>query len=156
MRISQEGNPLSLEINPLDPSSPTSTLPIASLPELLTGIGQGNATGLSLKDGKVVLTGSNPPNVVVAGGEVAVTGNLTNEGGAIEILAWGDITTRDLNSSSSETAGGNITVKSVTGKVKTGDINAGSSDNNSNSGNVSIQAETLEWKDPQATFKQDP
>src|SRR4029079_12964046 len=61
VRISQEGNPLSLEINPLDPSSPTSTLPIASLHELLTGIGQGNATGLSLKDGKVVLTGSNPP-----------------------------------------------------------------------------------------------
>ncbi|MEG4634120.1 filamentous hemagglutinin N-terminal domain-containing protein, partial [Microcoleus sp. AR_TQ3_B6] len=163
VRISQSGNPLSLEIEALGSSSPTSTVQIASLPELLTGpggIGQQNATGISVNasSGEVVLT---PSNRAVAAGDVAVTGNLTTNGGPIEIQAAnslavstdlttnggaialkakGDISTVDLNSSSSTTSGGNITVTSVTGKVGTGDINAGSSDNKSNSGDVTITA----------------
>src|SRR4028119_956999 len=76
--IKQEGNLLSLDIQPPGTSSPTSPIAIASLPELLTGIGQENATGLSFEDGKVVLTASNPVKSVAAG-DVAVTGNLTTE-----------------------------------------------------------------------------
>ncbi len=147
VRVSEANSLLSLEIQAAGTSSTDSGLPIASLPELLTGIGQGNATGLSLENGQVVLTASNPANRVVAAGDVAVTGNLTTLGGAIEIQAAnsvavstnltteggaialkanGDISTGDLNSSSSSrnTPGGNITVTSGTGKVETGSIDA--------------------------------
>ncbi|MEG3960314.1 two-partner secretion domain-containing protein, partial [Microcoleus sp. herbarium2] len=183
VRVTEANNLLSLEIKPLETSSPDSTR-IATLPELLTGISQETATGVSVKDGQVVLTGSSRE---VAAGDVAVTGNLTTEGGAIAIQAAnslavstnltteggpialkadGDITTGDLNSNSSNTAGGNITVTSKngnitagdlnsnssktdggnitvtseTGKVETGDINAGSSAKDSKSGDVSITA----------------
>ncbi|MBD0307323.1 MAG: filamentous hemagglutinin N-terminal domain-containing protein, partial [Microcoleus sp. T1-bin1] len=163
VRVSQAGSVLSLDIQPSGTSSPDSGLKIATLPQLLTGISQDSATGVSVKDGKVVLTASNP-NREVAAGDVAVTGNLTTqgkaieiqaanslavstnltaEGGAIALQANGDISTRDLDSSSSTTSGGNITVTSVTGKVETGKINAsfsGSSKNKSNSGDVSIKA----------------
>src|SRR4028119_301965 len=53
VRVTSAGSVLSLEINPLETSSPTSTLPIATLPQLLTGpggIGSENATGISVKD----------------------------------------------------------------------------------------------------------
>jgi filamentous hemagglutinin family protein len=62
VRISQAGNLLNLEIAP--PSADTQpsnwTLPVATLPQLLTGSGDvGNATGITLNDdGTVVLTGS--------------------------------------------------------------------------------------------------
>jgi filamentous hemagglutinin family protein len=51
VRLSQPGNPLSLDIQPI--SSGTTqpanwTLPISSLPQLLTGGGGGNATGVTL------------------------------------------------------------------------------------------------------------
>jgi hypothetical protein len=50
---------------------------------------------------------------IQAANSLAVSTNLTTEGGAIALEANGDITTGDLNSSSSTTAGGNITVTSV-------------------------------------------
>ena len=87
VRVSPENSLLSLEIQASGTSSTDSGLPIASLPELLTGgIGQGiTATGVSVNDNnEVVLTASNR---VVAAGDVAVTGNLTTQGGAIEIQA---------------------------------------------------------------------
>ena len=64
LRITPEGHLLSLEI----PASVTSsnTL-VTSLPQLLTGSGLGNATGLTVNNGQVELTGSstsvNPGNV---------------------------------------------------------------------------------------------
>ncbi|WP_445240552.1 two-partner secretion domain-containing protein [Microcoleus vaginatus] len=73
VRVSQRGNLLSLEIEPPSATSSTETavtasaLPIALLPELLTGIGETNATGLSVNaSGEVVLTASN--RAVAAGG----------------------------------------------------------------------------------------
>ena len=186
VRVSDENSLLSLEIPASGTSSTASTLPITSLPDLLTGprgIGQENATGISVNaSGEVVLTASNPLNPVVAAGDVAVTGNLTTQGGAIAIQAAnsvavstnlttqggaitiqaakslavskdltteggpiaikanGDISTLDLDSSSITTKGGTITVTSDTGKVETGNINAGSSYSRGDAGNVSIQA----------------
>ncbi|MEG4291034.1 filamentous hemagglutinin N-terminal domain-containing protein, partial [Microcoleus sp. C2C3] len=173
VRVSEANSLLSLEIQASGTSSTGSGLPIASLPELLTGIGQANATGLSLDNGQVVLTASNPANRVVAAGDVAVTGNLAPEGGAIEIQAAnsvavstnlttqggaialkanGDISTRDLNSSSNND-GGNINVTSETGKVETGNINAGSSDKNGDSGNVTINAGDVETVGPSSNIQ---
>ncbi|MEG4951162.1 filamentous hemagglutinin N-terminal domain-containing protein, partial [Microcoleus sp. F8-C5] len=164
VRVRQGGNLLSLEIERPSETSSTrtssataSTLPIASLPELLTGIGETNATGISVNaSGEVVLTASNR---AVAAGDVAlkdasaraieiqaantiaVSGNLTSsQGGAIALEASGDISTVDLDSHSETTAGGNITVTSRTGKVETGNISAGSIDKTSNAGDVSIAA----------------
>jgi len=63
VRISQSGSLLSLDIQPVkasDSKPDNWKLPVASLPELLTGGGEvGNATGVTVKsDGTVVLTGS--------------------------------------------------------------------------------------------------
>jgi hypothetical protein len=61
VRISQQGNLLNLEIAPPADTQPSNwTLPVATLPQLLTGSGDvGNATGITLNDdGTVVLTGS--------------------------------------------------------------------------------------------------
>jgi CHAT domain-containing protein len=63
VRISQEGNLLSLDVKPLtaaDSQPKNWALPIASLPQLLTGSGEvGSATKMTVNsDGTVVLTGS--------------------------------------------------------------------------------------------------
>ncbi|PSB33727.1 CHAT domain-containing protein [Stenomitos frigidus] len=64
VKLSQPGSLLSLEIQPIALSQPTTlpnawSLPIASLPQLLTGGNFGNATGVSVNsDGTVALTGS--------------------------------------------------------------------------------------------------
>ncbi len=61
VRISQAGNLLSLDVQPIaaNGSQPNNwTLPVLSLPQLLTGGGGGNATGITVIDnGHVVLTG---------------------------------------------------------------------------------------------------
>ncbi|NJK70328.1 MAG: filamentous hemagglutinin N-terminal domain-containing protein [Microcoleus sp. CSU_2_2] len=161
VRLSQEGNLLSLEIEPPSgtaPPPPSGTLlSIASLPELLTGIGATNATGVSVNaSGQVVLTASNQ---VVAAGDVAVqgvnagaiaiqaannltTGNLTSsQAGPIGLEAKGDIRTGNLDSHSTNSDGGKITVTSRTGTVQTGNINAWSIDKNSNAADIAISAE---------------
>jgi filamentous hemagglutinin family protein len=77
IRFSQPGNVLSLEIQPLASASsqPSNwTLPIVSLPQMLTGGNVGNATGLTVNsNGQVELTGS---GLLVEAGDVAVR-NLT-------------------------------------------------------------------------------
>jgi filamentous hemagglutinin family protein len=72
VRLSQPGHLLSLEIQPLASSSgsqPESwSLPILSLPQLLTGGGGGNATGIRVnRNGEVKLAGS---GLRVEGGDV--------------------------------------------------------------------------------------
>jgi filamentous hemagglutinin family protein len=71
VRLSQPGSVLSLEVlpSPSTNNSPTQwTLPVLSLPQLLTGGGGGNATGLSVNAaGQAVLTGS---NVLIENGDV--------------------------------------------------------------------------------------
>ncbi|HEY9804209.1 MAG TPA: CHAT domain-containing protein [Leptolyngbyaceae cyanobacterium] len=90
VRLSQPGNILSLEIQPLTPNSnqPNNwTVAIASLPELLT-VGNTN-TGLTTNtDGSVKLTNSNvtiptTPGTTIVSGKVNVSGNT---GGTINVL----------------------------------------------------------------------
>ncbi|MBD2504554.1 CHAT domain-containing protein [Anabaena azotica] len=90
VRLSQPGNILSLEIQPLTPNSdqPNNwTVAIASLPELLT-VGNTN-TGLTTNtDGSVKLTNSNvtiptTPGTTIVSGKVNVSGNT---GGTVHVL----------------------------------------------------------------------
>jgi len=84
VRLSQPGNILSLEIQPLS-NQPNSTIPVASLPELLT---VGN-TGLTANsDGTVQLTNSNlkiptSPGTTIVSGSVDVSGSA---GGTVNVL----------------------------------------------------------------------
>jgi filamentous haemagglutinin family N-terminal domain len=91
VRISQAGNLLSLEVQPTanQGSLPHNlTQPVLSLPELLTGKGVAQATGLTVNpQGEVVLTG-NIAVPVIAGNAIA-SGNLNvsgNTGGTVNIL----------------------------------------------------------------------
>jgi filamentous hemagglutinin family protein len=77
VRLSQPGSVLSLEVLPpaSGSNSPTQwTLPVLSLPQLLTGGGGGNATGISVNaTGQAVLTGS---DIIIENGDV-VAKNVT-------------------------------------------------------------------------------
>jgi hypothetical protein len=77
VRLSQPGSVLSLEVLPpaSGSNSPTQwTLPVLSLPQLLTGGGGGNATGISVNAaGQAVLTGS---DIIIENGDV-VAKNVT-------------------------------------------------------------------------------
>lgn len=82
VRLSQAGNVLSLEFQPLAASSTQPqpwTLPVASLPQLLTGGSVGNATGVTVNsDGTIQLTGSDisiptDTGTVIASGTIDVS-----------------------------------------------------------------------------------
>ena len=91
VRISQAGNLLSLDIRPTanQSSLPNNwTQPVLSLPELLTGQGVAQATGLTVNpNGEVVLTGNVAVPVTagtaIASGSINVSGNT---GGTVNIL----------------------------------------------------------------------
>jgi filamentous hemagglutinin family protein len=84
IRFSQPGNVLSLEIQPLASASsqPSNwTLPILSLPQMLTGGDVGNATGLTVNsNGQVELTGS---GLFVEAGDVAIR-NVTGKTASLQ------------------------------------------------------------------------
>ncbi len=91
VRISQAGNLLSLDIQPTanQSSLPNNwTQPVLSLPELLTGQGVAQATGLTVNpNGEVVLTGN--AAVPVTAGTAIASGSLNvsgNTGGTVNIL----------------------------------------------------------------------
>jgi filamentous hemagglutinin family protein len=93
VRLSQPGFLLSLEVQPIgnNLTQPNDfNLPIASLPQMLTGGTGGNATGVTVnQDGTVELTGSGiriptTGNTTIASGQINVTGQT---GGNINILA---------------------------------------------------------------------
>jgi filamentous hemagglutinin family protein len=91
VRIAQSGNLLSLEVQPTanQGSLPNNlTQPILSLPQLLTGKGVEQATGLVVNpNGDVVLTGN--VAVPVTGGTAIASGTLNvsgNTGGTVNIL----------------------------------------------------------------------
>jgi filamentous hemagglutinin family protein len=96
VRLSQPGNLLSLEFQPLTAAnSPTTTTTTSAptLPQLLTGGNLGNATGLSVNpDGTVQLTGSNTTIPTTTGTAIA-SGTITaanqtpgQTGGAVAVL----------------------------------------------------------------------
>jgi filamentous hemagglutinin family protein len=97
VRISQSGSLLSLDIQPVkasDSKPDNGSLPVASLPQLLTGGGEvGNATGLTVhSDGTVVLTGSGigiPKDqaTTIASGTLDVSSTAPGEtGGHVQVL----------------------------------------------------------------------
>jgi filamentous hemagglutinin family protein len=130
VRLSQSGQLLSLEVQPLTASATqpnADSLPVASLPELLTGPGAASATGLTVTaDGTVQLTGT---DIAVAPGDVTVksldagTANLS-AANTLSLVESQITTAQDLTLSSQGTiavwdsktspvavkAGGNLTV----------------------------------------------
>ncbi|RCJ15306.1 filamentous hemagglutinin [Nostoc sp. ATCC 43529] len=108
VRLSQPGNVLSLEIQPLASSNQPNnwTIPIASLPELLT-VGNTN-TGLTANaDGTVQLTGSNvkipaTPGTTIVSGTVDVS---SQTGGTVTALGT-KVGVIDANINASGTNGG--------------------------------------------------
>ena len=138
VRISQAGNLLSLDVQPIpvNDSQPSNwTLPVLSLPQLLTGGGGGNATGITVNsDGTVALTGS---GLVVENGDV-----VAKEVNALAVLidsqknitTTGNITiTEDPNTEDPDTVSENTSIKissvnltakgSITSRDISGDIN---------------------------------
>jgi hypothetical protein len=131
VRLSQAGQLLSLEVEPLtsaDTQPENWTLPIKSLPELLTGGAGGNATGLAVNsNGQVELTGS---GIQVENGDVvakAMTAqaarfsanhNLTLVGsqlqttGDMQLLAQDTVRVRDTQVQPfTAQAGGNLLIQ---------------------------------------------
>ena len=123
VRITPNGQLLSLEVQPLATASTMPadwTLPIQSLPELLTGGSGGNATGLTVNSqGQVELTGS---NVLLGNGDVVVNKidkDSFMHGGSVTMSAPGNIITGDIT-----TTGGSVAL-SATGNIKTENIYTG-------------------------------
>ncbi|MFB2834509.1 CHAT domain-containing protein [Floridanema evergladense] len=114
VRLSQPGFLLSLEVQPIGNSATQPNdfnLPIASLPQMLTGGTGGNATGVTVnKDGSVELTGSGiriptEGNTAIVSGKIEASGET---GGNINIL--GDkigVINANVNASGTKD-GGNI------------------------------------------------
>jgi len=92
VRLSQPGNPLSLEFqtpSPVGNQPQPWTGGIATLPLLLTGGNIPSATGLSVKNGQVVLTGAetvvpNEPGISIASGKLNVSS--PDVGGSVQVL----------------------------------------------------------------------
>ncbi|WP_242051238.1 CHAT domain-containing protein [Nostoc spongiaeforme] len=126
LKVSLAGNPLSLEIQPLN--STNDNLPSNDLAALLTGGGGGNANNLVVENGEVKLTGS---GLTVSNGDVVVTQNIitadrfNGQSGTVNITAEGNITTNNIDASAFSrfesatagavnlTAGGNITTNNI-------------------------------------------
>ncbi|MBD1893965.1 CHAT domain-containing protein [Coleofasciculus sp. FACHB-129] len=95
VRLSQAGNLLSLEIQPLSPSLPLSIASPLSLPQLLTGGGANNATKVTVSGtGEVKLSGA---NIQVDAGDVVVQGatsktSLPSLGSSVNLASANNIT----------------------------------------------------------------
>jgi filamentous hemagglutinin family protein len=149
VRISQTGQILNLEI-PMataDTQPNNWTLPVLSLPALLTAGGGGNATGLTVNNGHVELIGSgvrvNDGDIAAAqigandgsrtGGSLTlsatgkvVTGNIQTTGGPIKIFATGDITTGKISTGGLDRArDSSVTLSSTAGNIVVETIDAG-------------------------------
>lgn len=126
VQLQQPGNILQLAIQPLNASIPLQ-IPVLSLPELLTGGQAGNATGLTLLEGKVTITGS---GLAVETGDVtakqvqansallSAQNNLTlfesqlQTTGDLQLLAQKTVRVRDSDQHSFlAKAGGNLTIQ---------------------------------------------
>ncbi|HEY9833343.1 MAG TPA: filamentous hemagglutinin N-terminal domain-containing protein, partial [Stenomitos sp.] len=120
VRISQPGNLLSLEVEPIEAGTPVGgwTIPVLSLPELLTGEGGTQATGLAVKaNGQVELTASkveipSEAGTTIASGtlDVSTPTNQGGVGGNIDVL--GDqvqLLSANLDASGTD-GGGNVRI----------------------------------------------
>ena len=120
VRISQPGNLLSLEVEPIEAGTQAGgwTIPVLSLPELLTGEGGSQATGLAVKaNGQVELTASgveipSEAGTTIASGtlDVSTPANQGGVGGNINVL--GDqvkLLSANLDASGTD-GGGNVRI----------------------------------------------
>ena len=128
VQLRQPGSLLSFEVNPLtqpltvtSPQSLSSqslpnawTLPIASLPALLTGGNMQNATGITVNpDGTVRLVAlpqqnSSQPSIAVEPGTTIVSGTLQASGGTVQVLGDRVAAIGATISASSNAGGGTI------------------------------------------------
>lgn len=155
VQIKQQGMLLNLEVEPLasaDNQPGNWTLPVPSLPQLLTGGSGGNATGLTVNSqGQVELTGS---NMLVGNGDVVVnrigradaddfsipeegsvamsalgkiiTGDIPTRGGSVVLSATGDITTGNISTGGPRYAGdSSVKLTSTNGNIVVNTIDAG-------------------------------
>ncbi|OLP16143.1 hypothetical protein BST81_22325 [Leptolyngbya sp. 'hensonii'] len=108
VKLSQAGSPLSLEIQP-SKSSPPLSVPIVSLPELLTGGTGSNATGLTVNNqGQVELTGS---GLQIQSGDVVITQKI-QAAGDVTVMANNAVRFREgLNGSLVVQSGSNLTIQ---------------------------------------------
>ncbi len=121
VRISQAGMLLSLEIQPLIPdnSQPGNwTLPILSLPALLTGGGNTNSATVN-SEGRVVLTSFGKE---VQNGDVALVNKITAPAGVTINAPIGTIITDNIDASSNNGGNGGIVSLLAQGDIKTGNI----------------------------------
>jgi len=160
LRLSQPGHLLSLEIQPIATAQgqPQNwTLPIASLPQMLTGGSGGNATGLTVNsNSQLVLTGSGitipaETGTAIASGTVDVSGQT---GGRVQVLGdkvgvfGANINASGINGGGTVLIGGDYQGK---GKVPNADRTSVSSDSvitadsllNGNGGRVIVWADKL-------------
>jgi filamentous hemagglutinin family protein len=160
LRLSQPGHLLSLEIQPIVTAQgqPQNwTLPIASLPQMLTGGSGGNATGLTVNsNSQLVLTGSGitipaETGTAIASGTVDASGQT---GGRVQVLGdkvgvfGANINASGINGGGTVLIGGDYQGK---GKVPNADRTSVSSDSvitvdsllNGNGGRVIIWADKL-------------
>jgi filamentous hemagglutinin family protein len=120
VRISQPGNLLSLEVEPIEAGTQAGgwTIPVLSLPELLTGEGGSQATGLAVKaNGQVELTASgaeipSEAGTTIASGtlDASTPPNQGGVGGNINVL--GDqvqLLSANLDASGTD-GGGNVRI----------------------------------------------
>jgi len=122
VRLSQEGQILGLEIEAIAPNHTNAngvtdwTLPIASLPELLTGGNLSHSTRLEVRrDGTIALAGSgielpDRPEVVAIAGEVDASATSSNQAGGTVAIAGREIGLLEANIDVSGTDGGTVQV----------------------------------------------
>ncbi|MCP2726898.1 two-partner secretion domain-containing protein, partial [Limnofasciculus baicalensis] len=121
VRISQAGMLLSLEIQPLIPDNSRLgnwTLPILSLPALLTGGGNTNSATVN-SEGRVVLTSFGKE---VQNGDVAVVNKITAPAGVTINAPIGTIITDNIDTSSNNGGNGGIVSLLAQGDIKNGNI----------------------------------
>jgi filamentous hemagglutinin family protein len=96
----------------------------------------------SINTSGFTLTGTNNATISLLANQEITTGNIINPGRAITLTSlFGNINTSagTLNSSSSITQGGNITLKSDNGVITTGNLNASGL---TDGGNITLNAQT--------------
>ncbi|MCC5640809.1 CHAT domain-containing protein [Nostoc sp. CHAB 5844] len=118
LRLSMAGNPLSLEIQPLN--STNSSLASNTLASLLTGGGGGNVSGLVVNNGQVQLTGS---GLKVENGDVVSTGNIVAHD-AVTINATGNITTQNITTADRINGIAGLVALAAEGNITTNNIDA--------------------------------
>jgi filamentous hemagglutinin family protein len=144
VRISQTGSLLSLDVQPIPSDNQPNawTLPVLSLPELLTGGSITNAAGLEIRDNQVVLTNISSTTPVHKG-DVAVVGNIftsgfgNNDGGSIIITAAQDIVFQGNIMAARGNGGvisGQVTLSSLAGSIQVRDINTSRGDSTGGAG----------------------